>query len=315
MTSSPRLPRRSTRLTSTTGRAIVALAVAALAVTACGSVSSPNTVATVNGATYSRADFDAVSKALLDAGQFTAAAGSKEIKTADARVVLKEIIRYEAFLQFIKDNDISIDPDIQSKVEQQAAADPQFQGYAAPLQDLLIKLTVAGATLQDVKTPSESTIEGLYDNKPASAGILCLSHILVKTESDARKVLTQLDGGAKFADVAKKTSTEPGADKSGGALKNGEEDCQSLDSLQQGFDRDFMTGAFDAKPGVPTGPVKSQFGYHIIYSHPFSEVKDSVMRVIGENAGPTLLQGFLSTSKVKVDSTYGRWNGAIAAIE
>jgi hypothetical protein len=84
--------------------------------------------------------------------------------------------------------------------------------------------------------------------------------------------------------------------------------------LQASFDKDFMIGAVAAKPGVPTGPVKSSFGYHIILSHPFSEVKQSVTTVVTEDPGTTLLAGFMAAADIKLNSKYGVWNGATATI-
>jgi hypothetical protein len=144
--------------------------------------------------------------------------------------------------------------------------------------------------------------------------VLCLSHILVKTEAEAKSVLADLEGGAKFATVAAKKSIEPGADKSGGSLANGDQACQALTDLQTSFDKDFMIGAVGAKPGVPTGPIKSSFGYHIILSHSFDDVKASVQTVVGENPGSTLLAGYMSVADISVRSTYGKWNGATATI-
>ena len=42
-------------------------------------------------------------------------------------------------------------------------------------------------------------------------------HILVKTEEEAKKVIQDLDNGAKFEDLAKERSTDPSA-KSGGDI-------------------------------------------------------------------------------------------------
>ena len=144
--------------------------------------------------------------------------------------------------------------------------------------------------------------------------MLCLSHILVKTKAEADKALKQIADGAKFAEVAKKVSIEPAAKTSGGSLANGEEACNSLESLQQSFDGDFMVGAVAAKPGVPTGPTKSSFGWHIILSHPYDDVKDSVASVLKENPGAALLAGFMATSDITLNSAYGTWVGATAKI-
>jgi peptidyl-prolyl cis-trans isomerase C len=81
-------------------------------------------------------------------------------------------------------------------------------------------------------------------------------HILVATEDEAKAIITQLKGGAKFIDLAKEKSTEPGAKDSGG----------DLGYFTKGqMDPAFEKAAFEQKPGTfSEKPVKSQFGYHVI---------------------------------------------------
>lgn len=305
----PSTPTRAGRIAR-----VAACAALALALTGCGAVTRADQAFSVNGTGYSTDDFDAIVGELIDAGQFTAQPGSTKIKTEEARVVLKELIRYESFLQFIEENGVTIDQADRAEVERQAAADPEFAKYGERLKELLVNLSVAGRTVERFSTPDARTLERVYSESPAHLGVLCLSHILLKTEADARSVLDELAGGADFASVAKKRSIEPGAGASGGALRNGDEDCSALGELQQGFDRDFMAGAIDAKPGVPTGPVKTQFGYHVILSHTFDEAGDSVQRVLGASGGAAMLQGFMSTADITVASVYGRWDPAVASI-
>ena len=296
-----------------TSRFATALAVTCLlGLTACGSVSSSSDAFSVNGTGYAQDDFNKLSDVLVSAGQFTAING--KIKATDAVVVLRTLIRYEAFLQFIEDNDVKILESDKAEVLKNANADEKYPTYPKELQDVLVNFNIADVTLKKMTPPEIGDIEKLYSDSPASAGVLCLSHILVKTETEAKKVLADLKSGSKFADVAAKKSIEPGADKSGGSLANGDQPCQALANLQTSFDKDFMIGAVAAKPGVPTGPVKSSFGYHIILSTPFADVKDSVATVVAENPGTTLLAGYMSNADIKVNSTYGVWNGATATI-
>jgi hypothetical protein len=283
-----------------------------LGLTACGSVSSSSDAFSVNGTGYAEADFNKLSEVLISAGQFTAING--KIKAEDAIVVMRTLIRYEAFLQFIEENNVKILESDKTEVLKNANADEKFPTYPKELQDVLVNFNIADVTLRKMTPPAIGEIEKLYSDSPASAGVLCLSHILVKTEAEAKTVLADLKSGAKFADVAAKKSIEPGADKSGGSLANGDQPCQALANLQTSFDKDFMIGAVAAKPGVPTGPVKSSFGYHVILSAPFDDVKDSVATVVAENPGTTLLAGYMSKTDIKVNSTYGVWNGATATI-
>lgn len=292
--------------------AAVLAATCLIGLTACSSVSSSSDVFSVNGSGYSQDTFASLVKALSDAGQFKPVDGV--LNKEDASVVLRTLIRYEAFSQFIKENNVKVKQSDIDTVMKSAEADTNFAAYPKLLKDLLVNFNVADVTLKSMVIPKESVLESLYSKSPASAGVLCLSHILVKTEAEAKTVLADLASGTKFADEAAKKSIEPGADKSGGSLANGEEPCQALANLQSSFDKDFMIGAVAAKPGVPTGPVKSSFGYHIILSHPFSEVKQSVTTVVTENPGTTLLAGFMAVADITINSKYGVWNGATATI-
>lgn len=79
-------------------------------------------------------------------------------------------------------------------------------------------------------------------------------HILVKTEAECQKLKTDIEGGADFAEVAKKHSTCPSG-KEGG----------SLGTFRPGqMVKEFDTVVFSGELGVVHGPVKTQFGYHLI---------------------------------------------------
>lgn len=80
-------------------------------------------------------------------------------------------------------------------------------------------------------------------------------HILVKTEAEALDLKRQIEGGADFADLAKKHSGCP-SKRDGGSLGS--------------FSRGDMVPEFDRvvfgelAVGAVSAPVKTQFGYHLI---------------------------------------------------
>ena len=80
------------------------------------------------------------------------------------------------------------------------------------------------------------------------------SHILVKTEDEAKAVITRLDNGEDFAAVAKDVSIGPSA-PNGGDLGWFHHD----DMVPE-----FADAAFALKPGEISGPVHSQYGWHVI---------------------------------------------------
>ena len=79
-------------------------------------------------------------------------------------------------------------------------------------------------------------------------------HILVSTEEECQALKDQIEGGADFADLAKKHSSCPSG-KEGGDL--GEFGPGQLVP-------EFDSVVFSAEHGVVQGPVKTQFGYHLL---------------------------------------------------
>lgn len=82
------------------------------------------------------------------------------------------------------------------------------------------------------------------------------SHILVKTEEEAKAIIAELAKGGDFAKIAKDKSIDPSAKSNSGALG----------WFAKGMMvKEFEDAAFDMKNNdVSKTPVKSQFGYHII---------------------------------------------------
>lgn len=80
------------------------------------------------------------------------------------------------------------------------------------------------------------------------------SHILVETEDEAKALIAELEGGADFAELAKAHSKGPSGPR-GGALG--------------WFTKGTMVPEFEAavlalEPGQVGGPVKTQFGWHVV---------------------------------------------------
>ena len=81
-------------------------------------------------------------------------------------------------------------------------------------------------------------------------------HILVEKEDQAKSIIAQLKKGAKFEDLAKKFSKDPGSGAKGGDL-----DWANPSSYVKEFTEALVALG---KGKFTETPVKSQFGYHII---------------------------------------------------
>lgn len=83
-----------------------------------------------------------------------------------------------------------------------------------------------------------------------------VAHILVDNEQDAKDVITELQKGAKFADLAKARSKDPGSKDKGGDLDW---------NAPANFVKPFSDAMVKAEKGKFTPqPVQTQFGWHVI---------------------------------------------------
>ncbi len=127
-----------------------------------------------------------------------------------------------------------------------------------------------GLLSQDVdkkSAPSDAEVQAEYDKFKAQSGgtEYKAKHILVEKEDEAKAILAQLKAGAKFEDLAKKNSKDPGSAENGG----------DLDFAGPGsYVPEFSTALVKLKKGAMTDtPVKTQFGYHIIKLEDTREAK------------------------------------------
>lgn len=103
-------------------------------------------------------------------------------------------------------------------------------------------------------------------------------HILVEKEADAKDIIARLKKGAKFEDLAKKLSKDPGSGAKGGDL-----DWATPSS----YVKEFTEALLKLKKGETTeAPVKSQFGWHVIR---LDDVRDAKLPKL-EDVKPQITQ-------------------------
>lgn len=80
------------------------------------------------------------------------------------------------------------------------------------------------------------------------------AHILVKDEAKAKELLAKVNAGESFSDLAKKFSQCPSGSKGGdlGWFGKGQ------------MVKAFEDVCFGGQKGVTVGPVKTEFGWHLI---------------------------------------------------
>jgi len=79
-------------------------------------------------------------------------------------------------------------------------------------------------------------------------------HILVDSESKCQSIIDEINGGADFAAMAKQHSSCPSGSKGG-----------ELGTFGKGqMVAEFETACFEGNVGDVQGPIKTQFGYHVV---------------------------------------------------
>ncbi len=121
----------------------------------------------------------------------------------------------------------------------------------AVLQERYLLLRIE-ATLTDARL--RAAYEKMTAGLPAGEDIR-VSHILMKTEEEAKAVIAELAAGADFAATAKARSTGPSASNGGDLGFFGKDEMV----------KEFAEAAFALETGAITQtPVKTQFGWHVI---------------------------------------------------
>jgi len=292
---------------------VVAVAALALGLSSCNTVGS--NAATVNGSDITRADYERDLKALAANPSLLGLTGGTQfsIQGDAARSWLSQLIAWRAAENILADRGVSVSADTKKQFDDQLKGNDAAQKLPKSMLDEIVDGAASVQTLAQQPAPTKDELAKLYADAPASTGAMCLRHILVKTKAEAQDVLHELEGGADFATVAKERSIEPAAKTTGGALTGTDGNaCIPISTYQSDYDETFVTGALAARPGVPTDPVQSHFGWHVILARPFDEVSGDLVKLVGSpptDAGPPYaLRGALGTADVTIDPRYGRWD-------
>lgn len=127
-------------------------------------------------------------------------------------------------------------------------------------------------------TVSEEELKSYYDahsDQFTKGATVKAKHILTETEETCNDIKAEVENGTKsFEDAAKEYSTCPSSAQGG-----------DLGEFGRGqMVKEFEDAAFEAEIGAIAGPVKTQFGYHLVKVEsrsdasvlPFEEVKEKI---------------------------------------
>ena len=175
---------------------------------------------------------------------------------------------------------------IRELILQQATKDGLDKGaeIEEKLRDLKKRLIVESFLKKKVETESQvsdADLQKFYEQnkeKFKTGEQIRASHILVKTETEAKDILAKIKAGGNFEELAKKNSVDSSAAKGGDLGWFGKGSMVPV----------FEKAALALKEGQVSDVVKSDFGFHIIKLtgkrpagiRPLEEVKDQIKGAI-----------------------------------
>ena len=155
----------------------------------------------------------------------------------------EEVVLREIFMQEAQKRGIGATEDFKTQME---------------LARQTIMIRTLFAEHQKKNPITDAAIQAEYDKFVAANGgkEYRARHVLVETEDEAKAIIKAIKGGAKFEDIAKKSSKDPGSGANGGDL-----DWAAAAS----YVTEFSEAMVKLDKGQMTDePVKSQFGWHVI---------------------------------------------------
>lgn len=130
---------------------------------------------------------------------------------------------------------------------------------------------------------SEEEMKAYYEANSAQfekGATVNAKHILVDSEERCKAVLEIIEGGVAFEEAAQANSTCPSGQKGG-----------DLGTFGKGqMVKEFEEAAFAAEIGQVVGPVKTQFGYHLIKVEAKNEATVAAYEEVKESIRKSLLQ-------------------------
>ncbi len=237
---------------------------AAVLLCAC-TLASANTLVTVNGVAITQNDVDTE---LMNAtqGRFNQVPPEKQAEFR--RQVLEQLVAKELVFEDAKKTGVLTSQEFKTefaKIQERIKKDLAIQVWKKQQMD---KIKVSE---KELKKYYDENKEEFNEQERVHA-----RHILVKTEDEAKSIISKLKGlngkalQEKFVELAKEFSTGPSGPKGG-----------DLGYFAQGqMVPEFNDKVFSMKVGTVTAkPVQTQFGYHIIY---LEDKKDKTTRSFDE---------------------------------
>jgi parvulin-like peptidyl-prolyl isomerase len=304
---------------------LAAAALAAVALSACGSARPP--AAVVDGETITDAQLQDQMVLFSFLGSLQQqpcgqAQAGESTDAACARFTLSNLIQEDIVKHYAAAHDITVaDADINDVISQLegnlGGADQLDRRLReggvtrAQFQALAHRLLLFSKTQQAIGSAniSDEQLRQLYEQQKQQFTQIHARHILVKSKSLAQRIADEATPN-NFARLAKRYSTDDASADNGGDL--GTISASSLDP-------DFVAAALALRPGEISAPVHTQFGWHVIQLvsadvQPLDEVKDQLTGSLGSQAFSTWLGKRLESAEIDVNPKYGRFDASTGEI-
>ena len=178
--------------------------------------------------------------------------------------IVDQLINYRLFSKYAED----------MKMDETA----EFEAALNNARKEILASMAISETVKAVEV-TEEDMKAFYEensNYFEKGATVSAKHILVKEEDKCQEILEEIIAGKVFEEAAQQYSTCPSGQKGG-----------DLGEFGKGqMVKEFEEAAFAAEIGQVVGPVKTQFGYHLIKVEakneatvtPFEEVKEQIRR-------------------------------------
>ena len=194
-------------------------------------------------------------------------------------------------------------------VVSQLGSEDIFNKFSESYQDELVRrqaeLDLLALSVNELGPP-EQAARAYYDNNKDRFAVACVTHILVADEGKANELKGRLAAGEDFAAIASAESIDTESKPRGGDLG-----CDITPDTS--FVPEFLAAVFSLPVGEVGGPVKTDFGFHLIKVTkrdvpPYEQVADLARAKVtdaGQEKVLAVLQEAVQKARIEVNPKYG----------
>ena len=201
---------------------------------------------------------------------------------AQINIIKQQFPTEEIFIQILEQQNFTLD-ELSVQIEEQLVLNKLLN------QTVFSKIEVTEKEISDYYIENKEQFN-------AVSGQIRAAHILVSSLDEAEEIIVLLKDGTDFGELALARSQDPSA-----TLNKGD-----LGFFEKGtMVAEFEDVAFRLRAGEISGPIETQFGFHIIKRLPnrvsLDEARESISSVIGNSKQTEAIESFLAELRDKAD--------------